>query len=256
MKDEFKLLNKFLIDDLEREQEIIKLIKEADRTRFNSMKVNWLDALWYRNEIIALGNLLIEINIEDAKQRFYLSGRLSESMVIECDSDYIIEAAYHRMAYALVSDNQALIQRYAHLKDSKYTKHIEKASLVVTMQFALQENWEELQNMMDRFDFLIEKRKEKWRVPDRKFFMGLLNQNQSQMEDALHELVSKRVHSIRNRYIGEVIRHFVSHPALGYAKLAWLKGYEVQVDSPLIPKQLLPVCPLDQYKEYDFLSKP
>ena len=40
-----------------------------------------------------------------------------------------------------------------------------------------------------------------------------------------------------------------------YAKIAWRSGYEVEVDLPCIPKEWLPVTPLDNYDEhYDFLK--
>jgi hypothetical protein len=45
----------------------------------------------------------------------------------------------------------------------------------------------------------------------------------------------------------------ISMPALGYAKIAI--GIEVQVNSKLIPKELLPVEPLEHYDiPYEFLK--
>ena len=42
----------------------------------------------------------------------------------------------------------------------------------------------------------------------------------------------------------------------GYTKLAWRKGIEVEVNSPLISKELLPIQPLDKYEiPYDFLRE-
>ena len=44
-------------------------------------------------------------------------------------------------------------------------------------------------------------------------------------------------------------------PALGYAKLAWLSGIEVDIDSPLVPKELLPLQSNEKYDDsYDFLK--
>jgi hypothetical protein len=44
-------------------------------------------------------------------------------------------------------------------------------------------------------------------------------------------------------------------PALGYAKLAWQKGLEVEINNPLVPKEPLQVKPLDKYVDsYDFLK--
>lgn len=70
---------------------------------------------------------------------------------------------------------------------------------------------------------------------------------------ALNQLLKD--HKKRNKYMG-ISQQFISIPALGYAKLAWLKGIEVEIDHPLIPKELLPYKPLEHYDDkYDFLRK-
>ena len=43
--------------------------------------------------------------------------------------------------------------------------------------------------------------------------------------------------------------------ATGLAKLAWIKGIEVEINHPLLPKELLPINPNKEYFiEYDFLK--
>lgn len=53
-----------------------------------------------------------------------------------------------------------------------------------------------------------------------------------------------------------IAAEYISTPALGYTKLAWLKGMEIEIDHPLIPKELLPCRPLEKYEDtYDFLKE-
>ncbi len=67
-------------------------------------------------------------------------------------------------------------------------------------------------------------------------------------------MVSKKIHKARNT--DTLLNKYISMPALGYAKLAWYLGVEVEVNSPLIPKDLLPIKPLDNYEiPYDFLEE-
>ncbi len=62
-------------------------------------------------------------------------------------------------------------------------------------------------------------------------------------------------HKKRNRQMG-IAAEYISTPALGYAKLAWLKGMEVDIDHPFVPKELLPFRPLDKYENrYSFLAE-
>jgi hypothetical protein len=90
---------------------------------------------------------------------------------------------------------------------------------------------------------------------DRLFYEALAERDRSRCEAILAELVSPKVHQKRNKQ-HLLPKEFISHPALGYAKLAWLKGVEVVVDSPLVPADLLPIRPNDNYVEaYDFLKR-
>jgi hypothetical protein len=63
------------------------------------------------------------------------------------------------------------------------------------------------------------------------------------------------MHTKRNDY--KLFAEYLSFPALGYAKLAWQKGLPVEVNSPLVPKEFLPVLPRESYEDtsYDFLSR-
>ena len=83
----------------------------------------------------------------------------------------------------------------------------------------------------------------------------MIEKDKSGCEVAINELLTPKRHKQRNKYM-ELINEFISHPAIGYAKLAWLKGIEVELDSPLVPNPLLPVNPNESYtEEYEFLKE-
>lgn len=87
---------------------------------------------------------------------------------------------------------------------------------------------------------------------DYEFYKALLSKDKAKCEELLEQLVSPKIHKKRND--NAILAKYVSQPALGYAKLAWRQGVEVKVDSPLIPKDILPIEPLDHYEiPYDFL---
>ena len=88
---------------------------------------------------------------------------------------------------------------------------------------------------------------------DYEFYKALLSKDKSKCEELLDQLVSPKIHKKRND--NTVLNKYVSQPALGYAKLAWRQGLEVDVNSPLIPKEILPIRSLDNYEiPYDFLK--
>jgi hypothetical protein len=59
-------------------------------------------------------------------------------------------------------------------------------------------------------------------------------------------------HAKRNR--DPLICKFFSIDTAGFCKLAWLKGYEIDLHSSLVPIELMPIRPLDHYEYYDFLK--
>ena len=72
--------------------------------------------------------------------------------------------------------------------------------------------------------------------------------------EAINELLTPKRHIQRTKYM-ELVNEFISHPAIGYGKLAWLKGIKVEIDNQFIPKPLLPVAPNEIYSdEYEFLK--
>jgi hypothetical protein len=88
---------------------------------------------------------------------------------------------------------------------------------------------------------------------DVKFFRALYEKDISKCEAILKDLVSPKIHQKRND--DPLLKKYISMPALGYSKLAWILGIEVEVSSKLIPRELLPVKPLEHYDTpYDFLK--
>ena len=90
--------------------------------------------------------------------------------------------------------------------------------------------------------------------PDMKFFLALAKGDISGMETALAEIVTPRQRRWRDNWQHGYTHWFISDEAVVYAKLAWRHGYQVDVDTPYIPKEWLPVASLAEYADpYDFM---
>jgi hypothetical protein len=223
----------------------ISNLNEENRERISS-------GFWYSNEIWLLDELFNNNNIHKAKQHCYVCGLLDEYAIKKFDSR-ILDYGIDHISYALLSDNLDLIQRYANLSHSCYMELVESghSTPMYAIQCIIKEDWQQLKWALEIMDKKTLVRK-KTLLPDREFYEGMMNKDISKIEIALAQLIKD--HKKRNKY-KELINEFISHPALGYAKLAWLKGIEVEVNSPLVPKELLPFKPLDNYEiPYDFLK--
>jgi hypothetical protein len=76
------------------------------------------------------------------------------------------------------------------------------------------------------------------------------------MEEALGALVSPKAVRARSNDDSGYTEGLVSTAAVIYAKIAWLHGHEVRVNSPYIPQEWLPNTPLERYSDhYGFLAR-
>lgn len=224
------------------------------------------------NLIFALYSYFEEQNISKAKQHFYVCGLL-DAFRIETYQDIMFDYDLHSIGYAMLSDNMFFLKDiFANLTyQSSYLEDITEKVIPISMEDnVLQGEAAIFTHTVQQFllgnDNLIERNLEimerVWfKKPnensslqyDIDFFKALYQKDISKCEEVLNEMVSPKIHQKRND--DALLKKYISMPALGYAKLAWILGLEVNVKSKLIPKELLPIKPLDNYEiPYDFLK--
>ncbi|RZK58443.1 MAG: hypothetical protein EOO91_08325 [Pedobacter sp.] len=210
------------------------------------------EMLWFYNSLQALGNFFIDEDLNASKQHFYRCSRIDEYLIRNYDSR-LLDSGMANISYALLSDNLSLINRYAYLTHPWYTHTIKSGSLVHAVQNIIKEDWVSLENDIATYERITATQKGKINIADLMYFNGILKKDKSIVAEALFLLLKD--HKKRNKHMG-IAQDYISIPALGYAKLSWLKGIEVDIDHPLIPKELLPYQPLEKYEDkYDFLKE-
>ena len=88
-------------------------------------------------------------------------------------------------------------------------------------------------------------------TPDMRFFLALAGGNIAEMEAQLREITTPRQRRWRGEWQHGYSYRLISDEAVVYAKLAWMHGYQVDVDTPYIPKEWLPIAPIANYEEPD-----
>lgn len=171
-----------------------------------------------------------------------------------------------RCLLPILSDNEILIQSYSKLRFQKTEGNelsmddmVSKGESPIwcnTIQFLMGKNFEGVRRNLNILETItlpkLSKKEELLRI-DYEFYKALLEKDKNKCEEILDQLVSPKIHKKRND--NPVLNQYVSQPALGYAKLAWRHGVEVEVNSTLVPKELLPIVTLDHYEiPYDFLK--
>ncbi|WP_460535699.1 hypothetical protein [Chitinimonas naiadis] len=119
---------------------------------------------------------------------------------------------------------------------------------------ALQGEWAELAERCERVLASPAGRMKKYQV-DHRFYLSLAKADVAGMEAALSELTSPTVSKVRNfEPAFGLTERLISTFGVVYAKIASRHGYQLNLDTPWIPTDWLPMAPLDSYDEpYTFL---
>ncbi|MCW5256301.1 hypothetical protein D5038_08045 [Verminephrobacter aporrectodeae subsp. tuberculatae] len=122
------------------------------------------------------------------------------------------------------------------------------------MMYALRSNWATVEERAQKVIEMAPPAQKRYMV-DEHFYLALARGDLAGMEAALTELTSPKVARFRNNDFAFSYTHFfIGTHAVMYAKLAWLHGHHVKIDTPYIPQEWLPIAPLSTYKDpYNFM---
>ncbi|MBO3099452.1 immunity 49 family protein [Gelidibacter pelagius] len=250
-------IDKIINEDFSFREIILNRINED----FNNLKSYSLE-LRFMEFTLAVRSI-IDFDFNQAKQHFYTASLLDKLRIEKFNSsmlDYELSAAM----YPILSDNEDLIKNYSKLSYNPWGKMPGMEENVMngkdaiwcnTIQFFMANDIKGIERNLNIIEIKtlpkLTKNQQELEI-DYLFYAALLCKDKSKCEELLEQLVSPKIHKKRNG--NTVLAQYVSQPALGYAKLAWRLGVEVEVNSPLIPKEILPIEPLDNYEiPYDFL---
>ena len=220
----------------------------------------------YYHLIEAIVNIGLK-NFKEAKNNYYICGLIDIFGVAKRNKRYrFLDYDLPAICSAILSDNEHLIQKYSKLRYQKGANAElsmdemvlkgESAIWCNTVQFFMANDTQGVERNLNIIETLtlpkLPKNQQELKL-DYEFYKALLSKDKSKCEEILEQLVSPKVHKKRND--NPILNKYVSQPALGYAKLAWRQGIEVEVNSPLVPREILPIEPLDNYEiPYDFLK--
>lgn len=164
--------------------------------------------------------------------------------------------------YPLLSDHEPLIRYWLsfHPESTFFKRRVTNPNQneyrYYQLTLALRGQWDELGSRAEVFLQDMPAKMKKY-APDMRFYLALAQQDKVGMEAALAELTSPKVAKVRNEVFELVVAsQFVSPFACLYAKTARRHGFDLGIDSVLIPREWLPVSPLATYSDpYDFMRK-
>lgn len=204
---------------------------------------------------------LLENNISGFKENASIAGFLGIL------SEYDFQWAYNGINtnfffMSLLSDNQKLIDYLIKHRDEivdisvPYKRTDTRPFFNANTLLALSGDWQLLKERA--LTFLNDEKKARSdlkRIPDHEFYVALADKNIKGMQEALDKLLELK---FAKRAAKDTLLHFdfyLQPQVLMYAKIAAIHGFDLGIDSPIAPKELIDINPLAEYKiPYDFMK--
>ena len=204
---------------------------------------------------------LLENNISGFKENASIAGFLGIL------SEYDFQWAYNGINtnfffMSLLSDNQKLIDYLIKHRDEivdisvPYKRTDTRPFFNANTLLALSGDWQLLKERS--LTFLNDEKKARSdlkRIPDHEFYVALADKNIKGMQEALDKLLELK---FAKRAAKDTLLHFdfyLQPQVLMYAKIAAIHGFDLGIDSPIAPKELIDINPLAEYKTpYDFMK--
>lgn len=196
-------------------------------------------------------------NIEKMKSWAAYATKIKIMVHHAAPSDYLVED----LLWALVGDYDEYINwftkydfPYLRPASSQLDEHSwnPKGWMYYRYQswLALNQRWDELRERCERILSMEDQiRKDRSYLIDHRFYLALAKGDVPEMEAVLREKLRPRNLSARLQQQSGLTNFFIDSYAVVFAKLAWRNGYEIDIDSPWIPRDWLPIRPPNDYVE-------
>jgi hypothetical protein len=199
------------------------------------------------NANLGIASYFLDKDIFLMKKRFSYTGQMAEYLNNFYEVPWL-PYRFSNFSYTLCSDHKELIARFGTLKIPNSVKAIGQTEncVMLAMMDLIREDWTGVAQYISVLEDLAQKPKPSVYTPIHiatlKAFMA---QDAVAIQKALIRFEDKKLKAHRKKV--NIDEKFVSIVPLGYAKLAWLQGMEIQLDSEYIPKDWLPYQPLEEY---------
>ena len=204
---------------------------------------------------------LLENDISGFKENASIAGFLG--ILSEYDSQWAYNGINTNFFFmSLLSDNQKLIDYLIKHRDEivdisvPYKRTDTRPFFNANTLLALSGDWQLLKERA--LTFLNDEKKARGdlkRIPDHEFYVALADKNIKGMQEALDKLLELK---FAKRAAKDTLLHFdfyLQPQVLMYAKIAAIHGFDLGIDSPIAPKELIDINPLAEYKiPYNFMK--
>jgi len=174
-------------------------------------------------------------------------------------SDLFSFGRTHALVTAL-SDNQEAIKAYSKIdyeipyrgkKKVKFSELVSRGEDHIYCDIIIKAMNKDLDAVAKDIEVIkskcLAKKKNQWMELDLRFFESIINKDKDSAFDVINILATKE-HKKRNKH-SWIYKDLISQPALGFAKILWINGIELEFNNKFLINELLPIKPIDNYED-------
>ena len=213
-----------------------------------NMMVHFIPQFNWVNSVCFLHTFFIEKDVQRSKNYLYKIGMV-EAYLHEILKREIFNVL-NRFTFPIISDSSKLIERYLTYSETEYYDSIH-THFSKGLQSILKDDMSALEKHIDGLKRRTKRGWEKQYTGFITSFEGFCNNNEEQIIKGIYEVLKNN----KRQHPDDLDYQHIHYEATAIAKLAWRKGMEIEIDNPLVPKELLPVRELEHYEEYEFFKE-
>lgn len=157
----------------------------------------------------------------------------------------------HAFIYAVLSDSDSILQKYSQYDDNFLKTY--SASLCKSIKAIFINDKELLSQEIEKlYKYTSKKGVIKYYAGIPIALEGILKEDKSLITKGVSEFLSTHK---KQQHLVPGTEEYINLEALAILKLAYRKGLIIDFDHPLVPKELIPVVPLEKYEKYAFFDE-
>ena len=213
-----------------------------------NMKAHFMPQFNWVNSVYFLYTFFIEKDVQKSKNYLYKIG-MTNAYLQKIDIIDVFNVL-KTFTFPILSDSSKLIERYLTYSKTEYydafTTHFAKG-----LQSILKDDMSALEKHIEGMRRRSKKGDAKLYTGIITAFEGFYNNDQEQIMIGIY----KDLKNTPKQNPNSLDYQYINYEATAIAKLAWRKGMEIEIDSPLVPKELLPIKELEHYEGYEFFKE-
>jgi hypothetical protein len=234
-----------------REANLLEILEFSKKSFRKDNFVGLLDSLRFNYLRFAYFDFYLNRDIKSFKSDVSKSAQINK-FLYNYYSEHMVHMGgilYFDIAAAFLSDDRRIIQDLMEFSYEDYIKSYLPAKFIIkTIKMLEVKDYDQANEHIEAFEAHV-KKKDKSMAGVAGVLSAILNNDLNSVDENIEKSIKLLTH--RQPFSSLKVIDFET---LAISKVASYFGYETRVDHPLVPKDLIPFKPLDEYDTIDFLK--